>query len=226
MCGVHFYASAPSCLSSPCVCEAGGGGEEGGWGLCVWCKYFDISSLSVLFFRHQLLVCPLLSTSAPCLSSSLLPSSFVVCLSSCTRRRHFCCCRKRLCPVVSACSAALVSTFPYIYSVLSTSPAVVHSVLQDRRCNRCTFAGIRDKFRYAFNNFVVVVAGSRRNNNNRLFMAPHLVRAQSVYKDIRIHTRTHTHTHTHARARTHARIPHIYTTNTCITCDGLVLKKN
>ena len=29
------------------------------------------------------------STSAPCLSSSLLPSSFVICLSSCTRRGQF-----------------------------------------------------------------------------------------------------------------------------------------
>ena len=46
------------------------------------------------------------------------------------------------------------------------------------------------------------------NNNNRLFMVPHLVRAQGVYKDTRIHSfhhtlispqsRTHTHTHTHS----------------------------
>ena len=33
------------------------------------------------------------------------------------------------------------------------------------------------------------------NNNNRLFMMPHLVRAQSAYKDIRIHPFHHTHTH-------------------------------
>ena len=57
------------------------------------------------------------------------------------------------------------------------------------------------------------------NSNNRLFMAPHLVRAQSAYKDIRrrsfhhahartrgcTHARTHpcTHTHTRTRTRTH-----------------------
>jgi len=32
-------------------------------------------------------------------------------------------------------------------------------------------------------------------NNNRLFTAPHLVRAQSTYKDIRIRSFHHTHTH-------------------------------
>ena len=37
----------------------------------------------------------------------------------------------------------------------------------------------------------------RVNNNNRLYMAPHLVRAHSAYKDSRMNTRTHTHTHTH-----------------------------
>ena len=204
-CGVNILTSAP-CLSSsfdisslsvlffrhqPLVCPLLSTSAP-----CL-SSSFDIRPLSVLFFRHQLLVCPLLSTSAPCLSSSLLPSSFVVCLSSCTRRRQFCCCRKRLCPVVSVCSAALVSTFPYICSVLSTSPAAVHSVLQDRLCNRCTFAGIRDKFRYAFNNFVVVVvAESRRNNNNNtLFTAPHLVRAQNVCKDVKRHAHTHARMH-------------------------------
>ena len=35
------------------------------------------------------------------------------------------------------------------------------------------------------------------NNNNRLFMAPHLIRAQSAYKHIRIHSFHHTHKHTH-----------------------------
>ena len=51
---------------------------------------------------------------------------------------------------------------------------------------------------------------NNNNNNNRLFMAPHLVRAQSDYKNIRIHsfhythTHPHTHTHTHTQARTHA----------------------
>ena len=54
-------------------------------------------------------------TSGPsCLSSSLLPSSFVVRLSSCTRRRHFILfyfiCRKRLCTVVSLFFVALMST--------------------------------------------------------------------------------------------------------------------
>ena len=36
-------------------------------------------------------------------------------------------------------------------------------------------------------------------------MAPHLVRAQSAYKDRRIHSfhHTHTHTHTHTKMLTH-----------------------
>ena len=34
------------------------------------------------------------------------------------------------------------------------------------------------------------------NNNIRLFMVPHLVRAQSAYKDIGIYSFHHTHTHT------------------------------
>ena len=33
-------------------------------------------------------------------------------------------------------------------------------------------------------------------------MEPHLVRAQSAYKDIMIHSFYHTHTHTHTRTRT------------------------
>ena len=45
------------------------------------------------------------------------------------------------------------------------------------------------------------------NNNNRLFVVPHLVRAQGAYKDIWIHSFHHTHTHacarTHTRTRTH-----------------------
>ena len=41
------------------------------------------------------------------------------------------------------------------------------------------------------------------NNNNRLFMVPRLVRAQSVYKDIRIHSFHHTHTHTLSLSLTH-----------------------
>ena len=41
--------------------------------------------------------------------------------------------------------------------------------------------------------------------NNRLFMVPHLVSAQSAYRDIRICSfhHTHTHTHTHRCMRTH-----------------------
>ena len=37
------------------------------------------------------------------------------------------------------------------------------------------------------------------NNNNKLFMAPHLTRAWSACKDIKICTRTHTHACMHAR---------------------------
>ena len=33
---------------------------------------------------------------------------------------------------------------------------------------------------------------TNNNNNNRLFMVPHLIRAQSTYKDIRIHSFHHT----------------------------------
>ena len=54
--------------------------------------------------------------------------------------------------------------------------------------------------------------------NNRLFMAPHLIRAQSAFKDIRIHSFHHTHTHTQkharARARTHTHITHTHHTHT------------
>ena len=46
-------------------------------------------------------------------------------------------------------------------------------------------------------------------NNNRLFMAPHLIRAQSTYNNIRIHS-------------FHHRCMHTHTTNTCITGDGSV----
>ena len=38
------------------------------------------------------------------------------------------------------------------------------------------------------------------DDNNRLFMAPHLIRAQSTYKDIMICSIHHTHTHTHTYA--------------------------
>ena len=47
------------------------------------------------------------------------------------------------------------------------------------------------------------------NNNNRLFMAPHLVRAQSTYKNIKINSFYHTHTQTHAR-RTHTHYNHMH----------------
>ena len=48
----------------------------------------------------------------------------------------------------------------------------------------------------------------KKKKQNRLFVATHLVRAQSAYKDIKIHSFRHTHTHTHTR--THART-HIHT---------------
>ena len=65
------------------------------------------------------------------------------------------------------------------------------------------------------------------NNSHRLFVAPHLIRAQSAYKDIRIHSFHHMHTHqdTPAHTNTHLRThihTHTHTTNTCITGDGLV----
>ena len=61
-------------------------------------------------------------------------------------------------------------------------------------------------------------------------MVPHLVRAQSTYKDIRIHSFHHTHTHTHmcAHTQTHKHThTHActHTTNTCITGDGLVKRQ-
>ena len=44
-------------------------------------------------------------------------------------------------------------------------------------------------------------------------MAPHLVRAQSAYKDIRIHSfhLIHTHTQMHAHTHTHTHTPVSYT---------------
>ena len=53
-------------------------------------------------------------------------------------------------------------------------------------------------------------------------MLPHLIRAQSAYKDTRIHSFHHTHTHrcTCARTQTHTHI-----TNTHITSDGLVKRQ-
>ena len=41
------------------------------------------------------------------------------------------------------------------------------------------------------------MAAIQYHNNNRLFMAPHLVRAWSVYKGLQISSFYHTHTHTH-----------------------------
>ena len=64
------------------------------------------------------------------------------------------------------------------------------------------------------------------NNNDRLFMAPHLIRAWSVYKDIRIcschhtlhmpvctHTRTHTHTDWHQSGTHDCMNSHTYITH-------------
>ena len=62
---------------------------------------------------------------------------------------------------------------------------------------------------------------STDNNKNTLFMAPHLVRAQSTYT----HFITHTHAHTHTLSLSHTHslsLSHTHTTNTCITGDGLV----
>ena len=87
--------------------------------------------------------------------------------------------------------------------------------------------------------YVMVGASSHNNNNNRLFIVPHLIRAQSAYSVIRICSFYHTHTHVHAckHAHTHTLThslslslslslshthTHIHTTNTCITGDGLV----
>ena len=73
-----------------------------------------------------------------------------------------------------------------------------------------------------------VLRGYNNNNNNRLFGVPYLVRAQSAYKNVWIHsfhhTHTHTHTHRHARTRpdTHT---HTHTTHTCIAGDGLVKRQ-
>ena len=53
------------------------------------------------------------------------------------------------------------------------------------------------------------------DHNNRLFLVPHLVRAQSDYKDVRIcsfhHTHTHIHTHAHTHTHTHTHTQHTYT---------------
>ena len=74
----------------------------------------------------------------------------------------------------------------------------------------CTHCGQKDRERV----IVLLLTGGEIIiiiRRNILFMAPHLVRARSAYKDIRIrsfhHTHTHTDTHTHTRthARTHAR---------------------
>ena len=53
-------------------------------------------------------------------------------------------------------------------------------------------------------------------------MVPNLVRAQSTYKDIRIHSfhHTHAHTHTHTYTYTHNTHTHTHTTNAHLTGDG------
>ena len=73
----------------------------------------------------------------------------------------------------------------------------------------------------AFTVFVILPMNLLSNDiNNRLFMATHLVRAQSTHKDIRIHsfhTHTHTHTlpdthaHTHTHTHTHTHYKHTWT---------------
>ena len=59
--------------------------------------------------------------------------------------------------------------------------------------------------------------------NNRLFVEPHLVRAQIVYKDIRICSFHPTHPQTHTCTHPDTHMPHhTHPTNTCITGDQLV----
>ena len=50
---------------------------------------------------------------------------------------------------------------------------------------------------------VVVVVSAAAAAATRIFMAPHLVRAESAYRDIRTHSFHHTHTHARTHARTH-----------------------
>ena len=58
--------------------------------------------------------------------------------------------------------------------------------------------------RYDWNHWSAVDWMPKTVNNNGLYMAPHLVRAQSAYKDIRIHSFHHSHTHTHIHTRVQA----------------------
>ena len=67
------------------------------------------------------------------------------------------------------------------------------------------------------------------NNNHRSFMVPHLVRALSAYKDIRMIISSCTHAHTHAHSlQIHALLAMsfthtcTFTTNTCITGNEFV----
>ena len=57
-----------------------------------------------------------------------------------------------------------------------------------------------------------------------ILMAPHLVRAQSAYKGIWIHSLHHKHTHRCMHAQTQIHTRHTHTTNTCIIGNGLVPK--
>ena len=50
--------------------------------------------------------------------------------------------------------------------------------------------------------------------NNRLFVEPHLVRAQSVYTDIGIRSFHHIHPHTHTCTHPDTHIHKCYTTHT------------
>ena len=84
--------------------------------------------------------------------------------------------------------------------------------------------------------YVMVGASSHNNNNNRLFIVPHLIRAQSAYSVIRIcsfyhthththaHTCTHTHTHTHTPTPTHTHT-HTHTNTHTHTCARAHVKK-
>ena len=58
--------------------------------------------------------------------------------------------------------------------------------------------------------------------NNRLFMAPHLVRAQSAYKDQDSLISSHTHRCmcAHTLSHTYMHTPHVHSTNSYITGDG------
>ena len=63
---------------------------------------------------------------------------------------------------------------------------------------------------------LIIMPPTHPYNNNRLFMAPHLVRAQSTYRHEDTLISSHTHTHTFSLSLTHKHT-HTRTTNTIIT---------